>query len=118
MGAPVALASDPLKRSSFFQIAYLCIKHLLRYDSVRFVNTAIRHFSHTQNSPCTQFPTIIGKSNKSLSNNQEKGGNLSTSTLLYYKRQSSISALTQPIGNSVFYRLTLICNYLSSSENS
>ena len=72
MGAPVALASDPLKRSSLFllvllgqcarlQIPNLCIKHLLRDDGIGLIHATISHSSHTQDGSCPQFPTIIGK---------------------------------------------------------
>ena len=49
MGAPVALASDPLKRSSFLQILYLRIKHGLSYYGVWLIDAAITHLPHTKN---------------------------------------------------------------------
>ena len=59
MGAPVALASDPLKRSSFLQVLYLCIKHLLRYDSVRLYKLLINLLRTNQSAyPCLQVSAV------------------------------------------------------------
>ena len=59
MGAPVALASDPLKRSSFLQILYLRIKHRLTNYTVWLIDAAITHLPHTKNCFGFQFPAVI-----------------------------------------------------------